>query len=162
MSRAEPYVLTRGATRREGALLPFLACASDTDGALSVCEFTLPGWSAGPVLHVHSAVDEAFYVVSGAVEFQVADGRVSADAGSFAWVPRGVAHTYANAGPEPARVVAIAAPGGIEEMFAEQAAHLEVAGDSPDHAVLDEIARRHGAITLGPPIEATNAPPGCR
>jgi hypothetical protein len=64
MDRSEPYLLEPGATRREGALLPFKACASDTHGALSVCEFTLGSWSTGPVLHVHHSVDEAYYETS--------------------------------------------------------------------------------------------------
>jgi hypothetical protein len=28
----------------------------------------------------------------------------------------------------------------------------------PDHQVLDEIGKRHGSPTLGPPITAQNAP----
>ena len=32
--------------------------------------------------------------------------------------------------------------------------------DEPDPQVLDEIGTRHGAPTLGPPIRATNLPPG--
>ena len=158
MDRSEPYLLEPGATRREGALLPFKACASDTHGALSVCEFTLGSWSTGPVLHVHHSVDEAFYVTSGLVEFQVGEERLVGREGSFAWVPRGTAHTYANASEVTAHVIALAIPGGIEEMFAEQAAHIASSNGAPDHSTLDEIGRRHGAVTLGPPIEATRGP----
>ena len=46
--RAAPYVLAAGETRRDDAILPFKALASDTGGLLSVCEFTLGGWESGP------------------------------------------------------------------------------------------------------------------
>ena len=38
--RAAPYVLAAGETRRDDAIRPFKALASDTGGLLSVCEFT--------------------------------------------------------------------------------------------------------------------------
>ena len=100
--RAAPYVLAAGETRRDDAILPFKALASDTGGLLSVCEFTLGGWETGPVLHRHDAVDEAFYVVAGRLEAQLDDQRVQVAAGGFLWVPRGTAHTFANAGPDSA------------------------------------------------------------
>ena len=155
--RAVPYLLPAGATRVEDAMLPFKLVAADSDGLISVCEFTLPGWSSGPVLHSHDSVDEGFLVVSGEVEMQLGDARRRAGPGDFAWVPRGTAHTFANASAEPLHVVGFATPGGIEHLFAEQWQYL--AGvESPDPAVLDEMGRRHGSPTLGPPIRATNAP----
>jgi mannose-6-phosphate isomerase-like protein (cupin superfamily) len=157
--RSDPYLLPAGATRVEGAMLPFKVVAGDSDGLISVCEFTLPGWASGPVLHAHDAVDEGFFVVSGALEMQLGDERRAAAAGDFAWVPRGTAHTFANASPEPLHVIGFATPGGIEHQFAEQWEYL-TSVDEPDPQVLDEIGTRHGAPTLGPPIRATNVPPG--
>ena len=83
----------------------------------------------------------------------------AAAAGDFAWVPRGTAHTFANASPDPLHVIGFATPGGIEHQFAEQWRYL-TSVDAPDPQVLDEIGKRHGAPTLGPPIRATNLPPG--
>jgi hypothetical protein len=60
--RAKPYLLPAGATRRERAMLPFKLVADDSGGLISVCEFAQPGWSSGPVLHRHDAVDEGFFV----------------------------------------------------------------------------------------------------
>jgi hypothetical protein len=50
---AKPFLLPAGATRRERAMLPLKLVADDSGGLISVCEFTLPGWSSGPVLHRH-------------------------------------------------------------------------------------------------------------
>jgi mannose-6-phosphate isomerase-like protein (cupin superfamily) len=140
-------------------MLPFKATASDTGGLISVCEFTLGPWDSGPVLHMHTSVDEAFYVVTGDLELQLGEERVKATAGGFVWVPRGVAHAFANAGGEPVRVLGFAVPGGIEEQFAEQAAYLSSVQGPPDQQVLSEIGAHHGAPTLGPPIRAEGAPP---
>lgn len=156
--RAAPYVLAAGESRRDDAILPFKALASDTGGQFSACEFTLGARESGPVLHMHNAVDEAFYVVRGKLEAQLGDQRVQAEAGGFLWVPRGTAHSFANAGPDPVQVVALALPGGVEELFAEQAVYLSSVPGPPDPSVLDEIDTRHGAPTLGPPIRSKDAP----
>lgn len=157
-TRAAPYVIGPGESRRDDALLPFKACAADTDGALSFCEFTLGPWDPGPVLHVHTAVDEALYVVSGTLLTQLGEQRSEVDAGAFVWMPRGVGHAFSNAGPEPVHVLALAVPGGLEEMFAEHAAYFASLQGPPDPAVLDGIGARHGGTTLGPPIRADGAP----
>ncbi len=154
--RAAPYVLAAGESRRDDAILPFKALATDTGGRLSACEFTSGGWEPGPVLRKHDQVDEAFYVIRGKLEAQLGDRRVQAAAGGFLWVPRGTAHTFANAGPEPVQVLAL--PGGVEELFAEQAAYLTSVEGPPDPSVLEEIGTRHGAPTLGPPIRSDDTP----
>jgi mannose-6-phosphate isomerase-like protein (cupin superfamily) len=156
--RAKPYLLPAAATRRERAMLPFKLVADDSGGLISVCEFTLPGWSSGPVLHRHDAVDEGFFVVTGVLEFQLGDDRLVANAGDFAWVPRGTAHTFASASANPVHIVGFATPGGIEHLFAEQFEYLSALDGPPDPALMDEMGLRHGAPTLGPPITATNAP----
>lgn len=97
-------------------------------------------------------------MVAGRLEAQLDDQRVQVAAGGFLWVPRGTAHTFANAGPDPVHVLALALPGGVEELFAEQAAYLASVQGPPDPSVLDQIGVRHGAPTVGPPIRSHSAP----
>jgi hypothetical protein len=52
----------------------------------------------------------------------------------------------------------LALPGGVQELFAEQAVYLSSVLGPPDPNVLDEIGTRHGAPTLGPPIRSKDAP----
>lgn len=54
---------------------------------------------------------------------------------------------------------ALALPGGVEELFAEQAAYLSSVHGPPDPAVLGEIGSRHGAPSPGPPTRSKDAPP---
>ena len=150
-----PYLLRAGESRVDGAILPFKVAARDSAGLISMCEFTLPGWASGPVLHSHDDVDEGHYVIAGMVEVQLGEQRLVASPGDFVWVPRGTAHTFACASADEAHVLSFATPGGIEHLFAEQWDYLSNLGGPPDPAVLEEIGLRHGSPTLGPPITPT-------
>ena len=149
---ASPYVVRRGRSRLADAMIDIKATRADSGGALTVSEFTLPAWSPGPVLHLHEAVDEALYVLAGRLDVQLGDVRLYLEPGDFVWMPRGVQHAFASASDVEARALALAVPGGLEDMFREQAAQLASA-DGIDPAELDRIGRRHGARTLGPPLE---------
>ena len=157
--RAEPFLLAPGGTRLAGAILPFKLLARDSGGRISLCEFTLPGWASGPVLHSHDEVDEGHFVISGRLDVQLGEDRLIADAGAFAWVPRGTAYSFASASQDPVHILSFAIPGGIEDLFAEQWRYLSALSGPPDPAALEEIGRRHGAPTLGPPIRSPQAPP---
>ena len=159
--RAGAYLLRQGESRgAPGEASGFKIRAADSGGLVSFFEFALDGWQSGPDLHLHSASDESFYVLEGALEMQVGDERHVLEAGEFAWVPRDTPHTFANAGADPARALTIATPGGIERFFAEHTRYLEQLTGPPGRSILAEIRRRHGGQLLGPPIRARNAPAG--
>ena len=54
--------------------------------------------------------DEAWYVLEGTLGFILGDERLEAPAGSAVLVPRGVPHTFWNAGPGRARYVIVLTP----------------------------------------------------
>jgi mannose-6-phosphate isomerase-like protein (cupin superfamily) len=58
-------------------------------------------------LHLHRRDDESWYVLEGKLRVQVGKEVVEANAGSGVFVPRGTAHTYWNAGPDPLRYLLI-------------------------------------------------------
>jgi len=89
------------------------ASQHSTGGALSVFETTI---EAGPPLHVHDREDECFYVLDGELTIRCGAGTFDAPAGSFAFLPRGLPHRFWAAG-QPARLLLIAVPGGIEDYF---------------------------------------------
>ena len=84
-----------------------------TGGALSVFETTI---EAGPPLHVHDREDECFYVLSGELSIRCGSDAFDAPAGSFVYLPRGRPHRFW-ASDQPARLLLITAPGGIEDYF---------------------------------------------
>lgn len=156
--RSAPYVLGPEESirpqRYPGGAMLLRVGAQDSAGALSVYEAQLPPGVPGPPLHVHDDEDEAIYVLSGTVLVQLGDDRHEVGPGSFAWLPRGVPHTFANVGDEPARGIGINTPGGIEAMFNEQAEYFAALGEGepPDMERLAEMAARHGSRVVGPPI----------
>jgi quercetin dioxygenase-like cupin family protein len=119
--------------------------SEETGGAVSMTE-TAPGPDAGPPLHRHD-FDEAFYVLEGKLTFQVEDERFTVGAGELAFVPRGVAHTFANLSDAPARQLIVCTPAGFERLFARMAAERQ--GVEPPDWALQPIPE---VTKLGPPI----------
>ena len=62
--------------------------------------------------------------------------------GSFVLVPPGVAHTFANPGPAPARVLNIQQPAGLEQ-YLKEAAKRMAAGRPWSPAEMAEVASRY-------------------
>ena len=99
------------------AVAPLLAgkAIGSTDTSFVVAEWRdAGGISETPRLiapwHVHYNDDEAWYVLEGRLRVRRGVEEVEAGAGAAVLVPRGVAHTYWNPGPEPARYLLIMTP----------------------------------------------------
>jgi energy-coupling factor transporter ATP-binding protein EcfA2/quercetin dioxygenase-like cupin family protein len=77
---------------------------------LALVEFDLRPGFEGPRPHVHRRHVDAFFVVTGAPQFRVGGGTVEGESGMFVAAPPGAVHSFANPGPEPARLVNVHAP----------------------------------------------------
>src|SRR3954465_942491 len=64
-------------------------------------------WEWIAPLHVHHRDDEAWYVLEGALGFQVGDEQVVARAGDAVVVPHGPPHTFWNATAAPCRYLIV-------------------------------------------------------
>ena len=73
-----------------------------------------PGLGGGPLAHHHNTYDEAFYVLSGEMEFCVDGHTARVPAGSMAWVPQGATHAFRNPSPDPARMLVVTTPDAID------------------------------------------------
>jgi mannose-6-phosphate isomerase-like protein (cupin superfamily) len=114
----------------------FKISGADTGGAFAVVEHPIePGRLVLP--HVHRHEDEYSYVLEGTIGARVGDHEVTAGPGSYLFKPRGLMHTFWNAGPGPARILEVIAPAGFETYFAE----LAEAGD-PERR--HELAAKYG------------------
>ena len=108
-----------------------------TGGAFSIVEHPVrPGTLVPP--HVHADEDEVSYVLEGTLGVRVGDDVFDAAPGSYVVKPRGVPHTFWNAGPDLARLIEIIAPAGFERYFTEMAKLLEDGG--PDFDRISELA----------------------
>ncbi|MDP1798042.1 MAG: cupin domain-containing protein [Planctomycetaceae bacterium] len=101
-----------------GDVYRFLATGAETAGRYAQWEAIVPP-GGGPPPHVHSREEEGFYVIEGAITFQIGTERVVATVGMFANMPVGTPHSFKNETDQPARMLITIAPAGLEEMFFE-------------------------------------------
>lgn len=86
-----------------------------------------PGGFA-PLPHSHRDQDECFYVLEGEFDFRVGGETVRGTPGVFVLVPRGIRHSFVNAGQSTARLLFVHSP-ALEAFFIELA-KLSEAGPS--------------------------------
>jgi mannose-6-phosphate isomerase-like protein (cupin superfamily) len=167
MTSTVPLVVPPGAGRHLwhlDNLMTFKALSADTGGRLALWEQLLPRDSSPP-LHVHHRDDEAWFVLDGALTFQVEDRRWTAEEGSFVWAPRGLPHTFRVDSPT-ARILGIGIPAGFEEFFlatgraAEAVALPPAPEEPPDIAGLVAAARQYACDIVGPPMAGGSGPAG--
>jgi quercetin dioxygenase-like cupin family protein len=126
-----------------------VAATAETGGAYGITEQLVTA-AANPPMHRHPDEDEAFYVLDGTVEVE-GDGQVAtATPGTFAFVPRGAAHTYrVVSGTARMLVITSGKPAdNLEDFFfamGEPAgARVLPEPDAPDMERLTTLAARSG------------------
>ncbi len=76
-------------------------------------------------MHRHHDEDEFTYVLSGRIGAVLGDEEIFGEAGDLIFKPRDQWHTFWNAGDEPAAVLEIISPAGLEELFRSFASFTE-------------------------------------
>lgn len=139
-----------------GSLMTFLVTGKETGGAFFVAEVSVPP-GGGPPPHIHHREDESFYLLEGSLTIQVGENTIAASAGDFAFLPRGIAHSFKNSSNANARALVLTAPAGLENYFAEvfDPAADRTAMPPPPNKEL--IAR---AIAASPRYDLELLPPG--
>jgi quercetin dioxygenase-like cupin family protein len=134
--------------------------AQDTGGTYGLVEIVVPAGLGSP-WHVHPEEDEWFYVLEGELTVWIGDTRLSLPAGSFAFGPKGVPHTF-YAESHGAKALVGFAPmqfEGFQREVGEPAPERVLPPPlerPPDVARLIPVASRNGFEILGPP----GPPPG--
>jgi len=138
-----------------GALLTFKALGAETDGRFWALEGLADKNMAVP-LHIHTHEDEVWYVLEGEIHFTVGDEMRVAGPGTFAFIPKGVAHTF-QIRSDTARWFGFGTPAGLDQWFFETgepagALTLPPPPDSPpDVAMIVASLQAYGTETVGPP-----------
>jgi mannose-6-phosphate isomerase-like protein (cupin superfamily) len=155
MSESSSEFSSEGAQERRLDQIVVAPLAGQTIGSTGT-QFIIAEWSdAGlppgsppgqprPIapLHVHHEDDEAWYVLEGALAFQLGDQIVEVEAGGAAFAPRGLAHTNWNPRQERARYLLVMTP-NIRALIAD----LHATDDrSPD--AMRAIYQRHHSELL--------------
>ncbi len=118
--------------------------SEQTDGKYALIEEVSPA-DSGPPLHVHRHEDEIFYVLEGEVEFQLGHQRFRAKAGSVAFLPKQIAHTFRNVGSTPSKVLVVIMPGRFVGFFEDIHA---LAKPNPEDAM--ELGKKYDLLFLPP------------
>jgi quercetin dioxygenase-like cupin family protein len=126
--------LAMGATHGE-----IKAAHADTRGRFALIDTVFAPGFRGPPPHRHREMHDSFYVIDGALVFHVDGRRVEAGPGTLVVVPPGVVHTFTNEGAEPARVLNLFSPAGLEDYLRE----LSALGRASDPATMAELASRY-------------------
>jgi quercetin dioxygenase-like cupin family protein len=95
----------------------FLVDSKDWGGNLAVVEHLLAPRAIAAPLHRHTREDEFSLILEGRVWFVVDGQEHVAGVGDLVFKPRGEWHTFFNATDEPARILELISPGGLEEAF---------------------------------------------
>jgi quercetin dioxygenase-like cupin family protein len=123
----------------------FKATRETTAGAFSLAEVAIQPETSGPPLHSHHELLDSFYVLEGTLTVQVGDDELEAPPGTYACVPPGVLHTFANRSEQPVRFLNLNTPGGWEDYIRDLAAATPADGP-PDPRVMGEILARHDVV----------------
>ena len=133
----------------------------DTNGEYGLLEITVRAGEGSP-WHVHPDEDEWFYVLEGEFTFYVGEKRLSLPAGSFAFGPKGLPHTFIAEAPHGGKALVGFQPFLFEgflrevgEPATERVLPPPLEGP-PDMGRVAPIAARNGLVILGPP----GPPPG--
>jgi quercetin dioxygenase-like cupin family protein len=155
---AQGYVLARG----EGEGLWFLnglmtvkAGGPDTRNAFTLIEAECQA-GTGPSPHIHHDEDEGFYLLEGELFITCGDQTWTTSPGAFAFLPRGIPHSFRASDTASARMLQITSPAQFERFAAEMGEPAETMTIPPSRDVdvdkLMRVAPRYGIEVLAPPL----------
>jgi len=101
----------------QGGFFKVLISPEQTGGHAAVIDMTLPR-GAEPPRHLHTREDEAFYLLEGAMTFQIGTETIQAQAGQMVVAPRQIPHQFQIMTPS-ARFLTLITPGPFLEYFLE-------------------------------------------
>jgi len=119
-----------------------------TAGSIMLFEETMPAGTKS-TFHLHHDSDEVGYVLSGEFTFMIGGEVTAGGAGTCAFMPRGVPHTWKCVGPEAGRVVFLYTPAKAGGLIEEQQ-RTGRGFSAMSKADLAELLQRHGWALLGP------------
>ena len=118
----------------------FMLGRTDSGGRFSLVEHLFAPRVLAAPLHLHTREDEYSYVLEGRIGALLGGQEVVAGVGHLIFKPRDQWHTFWNAGDEPARVLEIISPSGLDELFRA----MGELGDALDPETMATMAAEYG------------------
>ncbi len=95
----------------------FMIDGSDADGRFALVQHLFAPRALAAPMHRHHLEDEYTFVLSGRIGAVLGEDEVFGEAGDLIFKPRAQWHTFWNAGDEPAAVLELISPAGLEQFF---------------------------------------------
>ena len=95
----------------------FMIDGKDADGRFALVQHLFAPRALAAPMHRHHLEDEFTYVVAGRIGAVLGEEEVFGEPGDLIFKPRNQWHTFWNAGDEPAAVLEIISPAGLEQLF---------------------------------------------
>jgi quercetin dioxygenase-like cupin family protein len=132
-----------------GTQVAYKAEGERPGGGPTFLEFTAaPGFNTGD--HIHSRIEEIFYIVEGEFEIRAGDRMLRAKPGDFILIPPGVPHGFGNSAGGPAKMVLLISPAGVHERYFEELAALLAQPGVPDIQAIAELRQRYDTQQVSP------------
>lgn len=132
-----------------GDRITFKLRAQETGGAFTLFEGVV-GPGRGEPIHYHEREDETFTVLAGRAAFLHGDTWTEVGPGTVVYIPRGVTHSFRNAGSVDLRLLVLNTPGGLhEELFAAMS-QVSPPATPEEGAALAALMARYHTILLPP------------
>jgi quercetin dioxygenase-like cupin family protein len=131
----------------------FLLTGEDSDGRVSVFEFSVPaGQKLAAPSHKNNDYEEVLYGIKGVLTWTVDGEPIKVGPGQTLCIPRGAVHRFDNVGSEDVKQLAVISPAIMGPAYFREAAEVinAAAGGPPDHAKMMDVFRRNG-MTMVPP-----------
>jgi quercetin dioxygenase-like cupin family protein len=138
-----------------GLTVRFLLRGDDTNGSVSVFEFTVPAGHKLPApTHKNDAYEETLYGISGVLTWTIGGKPYEVGPGQSICIPRGAAHRFENLGPEDAKQLTIITPPIMGPAYFREVVEVmkASAGGPPDPAEMAQVFKRNGMTIAAPPV----------
>lgn len=130
------------------------AAAAETRDAFTLIEAQLPA-GEGPPPHIHHDEEEGFYILAAELTVNCGEQSWTATAGMFAFLPRGIPHSFRVSEAGPAKMLQLTCPAQFERFAAEMgepATSMTLPEPTDiDIPKLSGIAPKYGIEILPPP-----------
>lgn len=123
-----------------GNEIRFLCGAEQTGKVWSLMETLIPRGAGAPPHH--HPWDEAYYLLSGELDFQIGCETMRVGGGDFIYAPGGTPHAFFGVSDEPARMLIFDAPAHAETFFKDLGREVRKIPD--DLPKLAALGGRHG------------------
>ena len=138
-----------------GDTYTILVSGEQTAGRYALIDMLVPA-GGGPPPHRHD-FEEMFHVLDGRIEVDLRGDTTAAEAGDTVNVPANAPHNFTNVSHEPARVLCLVAPAGLEAYFTRIGDVVaDRAAPAPDLTDAQRAQRMERAMQLAPQYRIEN------